>query len=198
MGLLFPAFRGVQDQAKKTQAKNDLTQIVTAVNAFYTEYGRYPLDQSTGAVDVILTSNASVLDVLRYDTTPTSTVSSLNSRGIQFITPPFVRTATNPMSGIATQATAVNSVSVSAGDYVDPWGTPYIIAIDGDYSGFVRVGTSLKYSDLSYTKDPPDSGPDALQFGVAGASYGKDQTRGTKGPPASGTFKNSDDIVSWR
>src|SRR5438132_10244766 len=43
MGLLFPAFKGVQDQAKRTQAKNDLTQIVTAVNAFYTEYGKYPL-----------------------------------------------------------------------------------------------------------------------------------------------------------
>src|SRR6266849_9756165 len=42
-GLLFPAFQGVQQQARKTQAKNDLTQIVTAVNAFYTEYGKYPL-----------------------------------------------------------------------------------------------------------------------------------------------------------
>ena len=28
IGLLFPAFRAVQDQAKRTQAKNDLTQIV--------------------------------------------------------------------------------------------------------------------------------------------------------------------------
>src|SRR5213082_491719 len=43
IGLLFPAFRAVQDQAKRTQAKNDLTQIVNAVNAFYTDYGRYPL-----------------------------------------------------------------------------------------------------------------------------------------------------------
>ncbi len=42
MALLFPAFKGVQDQAKRTQAKNDVTQIVTAVNAFYTEYGKYP------------------------------------------------------------------------------------------------------------------------------------------------------------
>src|SRR6266498_957618 len=42
IGLLFPAFRAVQDQAKRTQAKNDLTQIVTAVNAYYTDYGRYP------------------------------------------------------------------------------------------------------------------------------------------------------------
>jgi len=33
VGFLFPAFRGVQDQAKRTQAKNDLSQIVTAVNA---------------------------------------------------------------------------------------------------------------------------------------------------------------------
>ncbi len=45
MGLAFPVFQGVQNTAKKTQAKNDLVQIVTAVNAFYTEYGRYPLPQ---------------------------------------------------------------------------------------------------------------------------------------------------------
>ncbi len=45
IGLLFPAFRAVQDQAKRTQAKNDLTQIVNAVNAFYTEYGKYPLQR---------------------------------------------------------------------------------------------------------------------------------------------------------
>src|SRR6266480_4685260 len=43
IGLLFPAFRAVQNQAKQTQAKNDLTQIVNAVNAFYTDYGKYPL-----------------------------------------------------------------------------------------------------------------------------------------------------------
>src|SRR5213079_1668119 len=43
VGLLFPAFRAVQDQAKRTQAKNDLTQIVNAVNAYYTDYGKYPL-----------------------------------------------------------------------------------------------------------------------------------------------------------
>src|SRR5437763_11280261 len=48
-GLLFPALRGAQAQAKRTQAKNDLTQIVTAVNAFYTEYGKYPISAATDA-----------------------------------------------------------------------------------------------------------------------------------------------------
>ncbi len=48
IGLLFPAFKSVQDQAKKTQAKNDVMQIVTAVNAFYTEYGQYPYSAQGG------------------------------------------------------------------------------------------------------------------------------------------------------
>src|SRR2546428_6644068 len=61
MGLLFPAFRGVQDQAKKTQAKNDLTQIVTAVNAFYTEYGRYPTNANA---DVTFGSGGTTNDTL--------------------------------------------------------------------------------------------------------------------------------------
>src|SRR5215208_3496979 len=43
IGLFFPAFGAVQNQARKTQAKNDLTQIVNAVNAFYTDYGKYPV-----------------------------------------------------------------------------------------------------------------------------------------------------------
>ena len=52
IGLLFPAFKAVQNQARQTQAKNDLTQIVNAVNAFYTEYGRYPVaEQPTRLMD---------------------------------------------------------------------------------------------------------------------------------------------------
>src|SRR2546425_12968038 len=63
IGFLFPAFRGVQDQAKRTQAKNDLTQIVTAVNAFYTEYGKYPL--ATADTIYLGASNAALFNELR-------------------------------------------------------------------------------------------------------------------------------------
>ena len=34
MGFVFTASQGVPDRARKTQAKNDATQLVTAVNAF--------------------------------------------------------------------------------------------------------------------------------------------------------------------
>src|ERR1043165_8440353 len=42
VGLLFPAFKAVQNHLKSTQTKNDLTQIVNAVIAFYTVYRKYP------------------------------------------------------------------------------------------------------------------------------------------------------------
>src|SRR3954470_13605489 len=42
-GLAFPAYHGVQEQARRFQAKNDLVQIVTAISAYMSEYGRYPL-----------------------------------------------------------------------------------------------------------------------------------------------------------
>src|SRR6476620_11052386 len=86
MGLAFPAFQGVQNAAKKTQAKNDLVQIVTAVNAFYTEYGKYPLP--AGISDNEYTygpganSSKALFDSLR------GLDAIANPRRIEFIKPP--------------------------------------------------------------------------------------------------------------
>ena len=199
MGLLFPAFRGVQDQAKRTQAKNDLTQIVTALNAFYTEYGKYPLPSGI-TVDTTYggpsgTSNGTIISELRASTVVQ------NTRQIAFISPPNVKDGSHPRGGIATQSTTLMnglvSVSATIGDFVDAWGTPYLIAIDGDYSGQVQVGAALNYSDLIYSPDPPPSGPAAVRTGVIAASYGADATKGTA-TPASSSLANSDDVISWQ
>src|ERR1700746_1969385 len=83
VGLLFPAFKGVQNQARSTQAKNDLTQIVNAVNAYYTDYGKYPVDAANNTSDayfgsgtapsgtVSYGSNDWLFDVLRSNTSST-------------------------------------------------------------------------------------------------------------------------------
>ena len=49
--FILTAASGVLDRAKKVQAKNDLTQIVTAINAFYTEYGKYPVTVTSSTTD---------------------------------------------------------------------------------------------------------------------------------------------------
>src|SRR5271156_1477830 len=46
MGLLLPALNAAKNAAKKTTAKNDLTQLTNAVKQFYTDYGVYPIDPS--------------------------------------------------------------------------------------------------------------------------------------------------------
>src|SRR5947207_3496739 len=149
-GLLFAGLRGAQEQARRTQAKNDLTQIVTAVNAYYTEYGKYPVDSTaagyvaadtfygTGTAPSGITvsyTNDKLIDVLRNNTATTSTangggnlVTALNPRGIVFISPPDVKNAASPKSGIGITGTGAPA---PIGQFWDPWGRPYNVAIDG-------------------------------------------------------------------
>jgi prepilin-type N-terminal cleavage/methylation domain-containing protein len=175
-GLLFPAFNGVQNQARSTQAKNDLTQIVNAVNAFYTDYGKYPLVTADTTYGPAGTANNVLLNVLRaVDTTN-------NPRQIVYINPPYVKTPANPRSGIATQATTINGISVAVNDYVDPWGTPYNVAIDGGYDNQLTN---------PYTANT-GAGPSPLAIGVIAWSQGRDQVQGTT------NFSASDDVISWQ
>ena len=67
MALLFPAFTGVQDQAKRTQAKNDIAQIVTAVNAFHTEYGHTRVTHKLGTTE--LTSSLTTTTLIIHSST---------------------------------------------------------------------------------------------------------------------------------
>src|SRR5438067_11757981 len=90
-GLMFPAVQGVLERAKKVQAKNDLTQIVTAVNAFYTEYGKYPLVTD----DTPVANTADLFYTLRAVASGANAlangVPAINPRASVFSSPPDVK-----------------------------------------------------------------------------------------------------------
>lgn len=189
VGLLFPAFKAVQNQARSTQAKNDLTQIVNAVNAFYTDYGRYPLPTGT-TVDYTygpggdVATNETLFRELRACPGATGdcvAAATLNTRQIAFISPPDVKNSASPRLGIGTAAG-------NLGQYFDPWGNNYIIRIDGDYNNQVA---NLYTANAGATPN--------LQLGVISWSVGIDGS----GPPAvPGGDKNTgvfaDDVISWQ
>jgi len=183
IGMLFPAFSAVQNQARRTQAKNDLTQIVTAVNAFYTEYGKYPLV----ADDTPITTNNTLFDILRNMTGATPGNLS-DPRGIVFISPPDVKDRNLPKSGIATLTVTVNGVSIPIGSFVDPWGTPYRVAIDGTYDNQIAN---------PYTADT-GAGPATLTIGVIAWSLGKDGLGGNGAKTATPAGPSDDDVISWQ
>jgi prepilin-type N-terminal cleavage/methylation domain-containing protein len=171
LGLVFPVFQGVLERAKKVQAKNDLTQIVTAVNAFYTEYGRYPL-AGTITTDTAATcgagssSSKAVFDELRGKST------TLNTRQIIFISPSEDTSQINPKGKLG-----------SDGQFYDPWGFAYTIRIDADYDNQVAN---------PYTGSG-GAGADPIRQGVITWSVGKDGTLGQ-----SGKYTSSDDVISWQ
>jgi prepilin-type N-terminal cleavage/methylation domain-containing protein len=179
MGLAIPSLFGVYERARKTQAKNDLTQIITAVNAFYTDYGKYPIaapgaDVTFGAGGT--NTNDVLFNELRACTTGQPSCpnpASLNTRQIVYISPRVFGT-TPARSGIG-----------SNGWYYDPWGTPYAVAIDGNYNNNITTNP--------YTSG---AGVSPIPQGVIGWSWGKDQTLGSTNNV--GVFTGSDDVISWQ
>lgn len=114
IALLFPVGGPGLSYSKKAQAKNDVTQIATAVTAFETEYGRLP-GTSHGAV------GGKVLAALMGSN------ATINPRGIVFIE---VNAAKNGKSGL------------SNGVFIDPWGGAYQIAYASGTNNRVVAGTN--------------------------------------------------------
>lgn len=137
LGLMFPIYGSVQESARRVQAKNDVVQLANAVNAYYTEYGKYPIT-SPGAGQpatevTFMTSNSDLLFTLRAIAQGANADNELNPRQIVFIQVPDVKDNNRPRSGIYN------------GNWYDPWGPQsgkpesgiYHVRIDGSYSGHV-------------------------------------------------------------
>jgi prepilin-type N-terminal cleavage/methylation domain-containing protein len=178
MGLAYPVFQGVQNQARRAQARNDLMQIVTAVSAYYAEYGRYPLTPATPADT---THGATPTNELLFNELR-SVAAMQNPRGIVFLSPPDVKDGNRPRAGIS-------SAAGTAGQYFDPWGKPYMIRIDTDYDNQV----TNPYSQNA-------GGAPLLRSGVIAWSFGKDAlSQSTSAAPVDkNTGTNKDDVISWQ
>jgi len=154
-GLAFTSMTSAMLAAKRVVAKSDMSQIAGAVQAYYTEYGRYPI-ASTVTTDAAAiyggaNSNDLIISVLRYKplgSTTQTTLDSLNPRQIKFIEPK-VTTSTK------------GCVNSTTGKWYDPWGTQYIIFIDADYGGDISAVTA--FSDI--TTNP------SVSVGVASVGY---------------------------
>lgn len=190
MGLAFPAFQGVQNAAKKTQAKNDLVQIVTAVNAFYTEYGKYPLPANSlgdgytvGKNQGNGTTSSGIFDALR------ALDPVLNPRNVLFISPPDVKASAQPRSGIA---------PAPDGQFYDPWGNAYELTTDADYDNQVPNPYGANGG----------AGPAEIRQSVIAWSRGKNGALGGGDAAANSAFSKesgsanqytgSGDVISWQ
>lgn len=114
MALLFPAVGGAVNAARKTQAKNEATQIATACVAYETEYGSGPWGSNT-----FTEVKGELLAALM----------GTNARGIVFLEVQDTR--------------GKRKSGYTNGSFIDPWGGTYQITYDKTYSSDIRdAGTN--------------------------------------------------------
>jgi len=192
--------RHASETARKAQAKSDCAQICTAINAYHTEYGHYPLgaqgeSAGDGHPDILFggasgNSNTAVFDILRNidstGKTPAGQPNKDNPRAIVFFDGKTASDPSAPRAGFVPEGAKKGTV----GAYMDPWGYEYGIIMD---AGNKNQITNLPYADFQ----GPANGP---HVPVAVFSLGKDGVVGSKSTNyryrLGDTF--SDDIISWQ
>jgi prepilin-type N-terminal cleavage/methylation domain-containing protein len=156
-GMLFPAVIGARKRAKKKQAMVDACEIVHAIKLYEGEYQKWPdLNSSSsdrafggnlGSDRIYFTDNYKIINVLMGQ----------NSRSNIYLSP-----NTNRFD--------------SDTNYLDPWGIPFVIVFDDNYSGeFNCTFTNVVYTNQhtgqtnSYTatiKHSTEIGFAAISFGT--------------------------------
>ncbi len=218
MGLLFPAIGAVRENARRTQAKNEVTQLVAALKHYYTEYSKYPpLEAASAAApatppanpkdlycgdklrDTNCTfNNVAVMDTLRAISRKdgVNENDAANPRRIPFYEAKIVQNPLLPRSGVLeVSSSGVQPTNPEQiGCLFDPWGNQYFIMMDTNYDNALDMGQC--YKDFGET--------DELQkprTGVGAFSVGKDNALGDlkKFP---GVYRQGtevcDDVISWQ
>jgi prepilin-type N-terminal cleavage/methylation domain-containing protein len=137
--LLFPAAGAAMEAVKRTQAKNDATQIATAINAYISEYGRVP----AGVTDGDNANTTGLMDTLNGKDDGNNS----NPRQIVFLETPKAKS--NKYNGRADDG---------QGTYKDSWGTDYEIRVDANYDNKVTGpdGDEITKTVIVWSNGNPD------------------------------------------
>lgn len=130
--IVFPVMSSVRRTAMSNKAHSDIRMLHTAINAFRSEYHRFPLVRQASQMQ----------SDLRYDNA--ELMASLlandrddNPRGIAFL--------------------RISEASLNErGEFCDPWridgtrhGTPYEAEVDANYSGYINFSNPIERGNLS-------------------------------------------------
>jgi prepilin-type N-terminal cleavage/methylation domain-containing protein len=217
--MLLVVLAQAKNKALKVKAKKEVTDIVTAIQAYDSAYGQFPISTDVRNLagtqdftygDALLTAAlgpgsygannsevmAILMDLTSYPTGgPTANVNhSKNTQQRVFLTATMVSDATLP--GVGPDLV-----------YRDPWGTPYVITLDLSYDDRCRdefyrrttvssTGGANPNPGLNGLANP-DGTPDNFQFHgkVMVWSAGPDKAIAPGLPANQGA--NKDNVLSW-
>ena len=173
--LLFPAIKSALLKAETTKAQTAITGLSTAFRAYYTEYGKWPIADTTPGAYIVDTPLYGIL------------------KGENITLPP-VGTRTyqgNPRNIVFLEFKAADLVvpSVNTTNFVDPWKRAYYCTFDVTYVNQVPNPFMVALPNLC-------SGANCINAGFAVWSSGPDGQYDFGGdvPPSP---LNKDNVKSW-
>jgi prepilin-type N-terminal cleavage/methylation domain-containing protein len=210
MGLVLAVLPAILNQAKNTAAKNTALQIVTAVNAYHTEYAKFPPLESPGSPaadpskdqwvgDTSMGApahNNALFFTLRKIPKGPNLNDAANPRKVTYFTggSAKVSSAGKPRDGVYERTLDGGSPPAEVdGSLYDPWGREYGVILDTN--GDECVDMEGIYVDFAGSDRTSGKAPKVLSGAF---STGKDEALGRKGDR---TFRKSsdksDDLISW-
>ena len=123
-GMLFPVIIGVRARAREKQAAAETRTILMAIKAYRQEYGKWPAQWQAAQDTTYIISNFCVIQPLLG-----SNWNNFNPKNKIFL--PFQVSSNNPDY---------------AGNYLDPWGIPYVICMDEDGNNSLLISNVLFYT----------------------------------------------------
>ncbi len=170
-GAGFAAGNSAIQKARKTVALGACTQIESAVNQFYAEYGSMPAANITTdtTYETSKTTSRPFLNVLLGKEGTTAT--PLNARSVRFLS---VKEGKGRKNGLIYAASGGTLEGL-----FDPWGGAYFVKIDGDYNEQI---------DITESDTPPSIKLNGRR--AAAWSKGADAINGTGGT-------GRDDVKTW-
>ncbi|MDR0533208.1 MAG: prepilin-type N-terminal cleavage/methylation domain-containing protein [Verrucomicrobiales bacterium] len=131
-GLSVPAFKMAMDAAKKAQAGSMISNLKVALNAYQADYGTWPAFlAASGNSDSTEISSYDSNGVKLYNTLignlNNSDATDANPRGTVYME--FTKKDLTSGNGNVFNGTS----TLNAAGFMDPWGQPYWIKVDGNY-----------------------------------------------------------------
>jgi prepilin-type N-terminal cleavage/methylation domain-containing protein len=210
MAILLPTIQKSKIIAQQRAAKTTAMEIVAAVAAYQSEYGKLPSinpgmasqGQSDPTADTIVgdqallpnakvqADNSALFNTLRAIS---PSADQTNPRHIVYFEAPVAANPEHPKGGFLDNPQS-GPLSSKKGCLFDPWGTEFFVVMDTNYDGQINLAGT--YKDFAF----PELAP-RVTTGVF--SLGVDLQPGSpaQGLPAN-TYQSgtsvSDDVISWR
>ena len=191
--MLFPALAKVKDKALKAKAKQEMSNLVTALTQYEAHYSRLPLlpGVPTGADDVtfglgpttnslitgqtVIAPNAAIIAILMDKTNYNNGT----------VTPNYGHVLNPQRHALLNAKPASDNISPGVGldgEYRDPWGVPYVISLDYSLNDHCR--------DVVYSKT-------AVSQQTAGSQAGFNGLFNPIAPGNSDDFEHTGQFMIW-